>query len=87
MSIFLIDDRSTHCFIYGALVKSQKVKIGKSIKRPVLLANGQKHFTKGLIKELSFNLKNQKHVGDLYVIDMGKGISFLEWIGLFLIMH
>ena len=78
---FLIDSQSTHCFTSCALVKSQHLKIDENIKRPVLLANGQKHFTKGLIKELSVNLNSQTHVGDFYVIDMRKRdlILGMDW--------
>ena len=58
------------------------LKIDKNIKRPVLLANGQKHLIKGLIKGLSFNLNSQMHVGDFYVIDMGKRdlILGMDWL-------
>lgn len=79
---FLIDSGSTHCFISSALVKNQKLKLDQKIKRPVLLANGQKHFTKGLIKDLSFALNKETHVGDFYVIDMGKRdlILGMDWL-------
>ena len=80
---FLIDFGSTHCFFSGALVKSQKLKIDKNIKRPMLLANAQKHLTIcGLLKELSFDLNNQKHVRDFYVIDMGNRdlILRMDWL-------
>lgn len=70
---FLIDHTgSTHCFLSSKLAKTLNLKLDGSIKRPVELANGKKHYTRGYIENLSLSLNGQKHAGKFFVIDMGE---------------
>lgn len=49
----------------------------------MLLANGHKIFTKGIVNNLSFMLNNEKHFRNFFVIDMRKKhfILAMDWLG------
>ncbi len=73
---FLVDSGSSHCFLSPKLAEKLNLKLNSHVERPVELANGRTHFTRGYLENLPFHLKTEKHSGNFYVIDMGERMLY-----------